>query len=275
MTEYPTSYVSVDTETTGLYAKYGDKIIQLSAVRYENDTQMDSFNVFINPEGTVNQAEFKNHISFDNLKNAPSFSSVINSFRNFVGDLPWVGHNIGFDMNFMSVEGLDISNYKENKFDILGMARRTFGPSGNKLWQLEKRFDVTNEHQHNSLDDAIATAKIYQKLRDLVPPAHKSKHHSKYRKHVIADAKDNVLNGARIVFTGHFDNAPREELRNSVEIHGGKSPNTVSKLTDYLVLGTQTSKTKVPNHSEKELKAIEHGIPIITIDDFLSMLGGE
>ena len=272
---FPTTFVSVDIETTGLFPNHGDKIIQLSAVKFEDDELIDKWNSLINPRDVHNYASFVNGIDDDWLVDQPTIDEVIPSFKKFVGDLPWVGHNISFDFRFLDNEGLDITKYKENHYDTLTMARRVFGPSKNKLWRLERRFDIKNKHQHLSLDDAIATAKVYQRLRELVPEPRKLKRHSQYKKHIVADPQDHVLQDTTIVFTGHFDLDKRENLRHLVEQHGGKSPNIVSRQTDYLVLGTQTSKTKNPNHSSKELKAMEYGTPIISINDFLSMLGGK
>lgn len=273
---WPTSYVSVDVETTGLFPNRGEKIIQLSAAKYVDDKLVDTFDTLVNPEGVLNVAATMNNIPDILLLDKPKFKDIVGDFVSFVGDSIWLGHNLSFDLRFLKSEGLDTTPFERGEIDTLTLARRTFGNSKNQLWRLEKRFDVENEEQHNSLCDAIATAKVYQKLRDIVPPK-KTYHrrHVEYKKHIIADPKDHVLENTRIVFTGHFDYDTRDNLRHLVEEHGGKSPNTVSKATDFLVLGVQTSHTKDPIHSAKELKAMEYGTPIITIDDFLDMLGGK
>lgn len=271
------SFVSVDTETTGLYPMYGDKIIQLSAVKVIDDQITDEFNVYINPgEGLENNAYEINSISDDMLTSSPCFREILPQFRTFISNLPWVGHNISFDLKFLQNEGLHIEKNKLIFTDTLTLARRVFGPRGNKLWQLEKRFNIKNEHQHNSLDDARATVHIYKALRGMPQAYHvDSKSHRNYRQHTVAQAEDRLLKGAKIVFSGHFEGKSREELRNLVEKHGGKSPTAVSRVTDYLVLGIQTSKTKNPKHSRKELSAIKNKVPIISIDDFYSLIGGK
>lgn len=235
--EFPTAFVSVDIETTGLFPSHGDKIIQLSAAKFKDDKLIDKWDSLINPRDVKNYASFVNGIDDDWLIDQPTIDKVIPNFKKFVGDLPWVGHNISFDFRFLSHEGLDITQYKANHFDTLSMARKVFGPSKNKLWRLERRFNIKNDHQHRSLDDAIATAEVYQNLRELVPEPQHLKRHVQYKKHIVADPRDQILNGATIVFTGRFDLDKRENLRNLVEQHGGKSPDSVSKRTDYLVLG--------------------------------------
>lgn len=269
---FPTSYVSVDTETTGLFPKYGDRIIQLSAVKYINDKQVDTFNRYIDPDGVNNWSESINNISDDDLVGQPTIDKVLPSFVDFVGNLPWLGHNLNFDFRFLQNEGLNVGKYKEHYLDTLKLARRAFHNKHNKLWMLEKRFNITNDHQHLSLDDAIATAEVYQQLRSLVPP--EKEHHNNrrtYKKHIVATAEDNSLGGLRILFTGHFEEGTRDELRTYVEKHGGKAPTSISKSTDYLVVGDQTSKTKYDGHSSKEVKAMKYGTNIISIDELIRM----
>ncbi len=269
--KFPTSYVSVDTETTGLFPKYGDKIIQLSAVKYIDDKKVDTFNSYIDPDGVNNWAESINNISNDDLADQPTIDKVLPLFVDFVGDLPWLGHNLNFDFLFLQNEGLDVSRYKEHYLDTLKLARRAFHNKHNKLWMLEKRFNIVNDHQHLSLDDAVATAKVYQQLRSLVPSQNESHRKRTNKKNVVVEAEDHSLDGLRIIFTGHFKEGKREDLQAYVKRHGGKAPDDISKLTDYLVVGTQTSKTKYDGHSRKEIKALEYGTNIISMDELIRM----
>lgn len=263
-------FVSVDTETTGLYPNYGDKIIQLSAVKYKDGNKIDEFNQYINPLEKTNGAFTVNGIRDSFLTDKPSLKKVIPQFNNFVGNMTWVGHNINFDLNFLSYEGVNVEKVKT--IDTLKMARARFGMKGNKLWQLQKKFGLANKKQHDSLEDSKIVARLYLKLLNIKPlPKKKYKH--TYKKHVVVSANDDMLSNAKIVFTGKIDGYNRDELRHLVESHGGKSPDSVSRVTDYLILGTQTSKTKVANHSQKEINAIKFGVPIISFAEFEDMLG--
>lgn len=255
------SFVSVDTETTGYLP--GDKIIQLSAIKVIDDEIVDEFDTLVNPSGVLNAAEFVNHISGDELVNQQTIAECFPSFKEFVGNLPWLGHNIPFDIRFLRAEGCDVD---PTYYDTLTLARHTLGPKDNGLAKLEQRFKIENPRQHNSLDDARSTIELFKILRDM--PLIR-KHHE------VAEAEDNLLGGMKIVITGHFDQASRSELKTLVERHGGKSPGSVSKSTDYLLLGVHTAKNLTDmehKHSSKELKAMEYGTPVITYDDLMGML---
>ncbi len=75
------------------------------------------------------------------------------------------------------------------------------------------------------------------------------------------------LLGKTFVITGsleHFSN--RKELKDKIEALGGKVTGSVSKKTDYLINNDNASL------SSKNKKAKELGVPVITEEDFLSML---
>lgn len=266
------SYVSLDTETTGLYPIYGDRIIQLSAVKVVDDQVVDSFNMYVNPDGLANAAYFLNDITDDDLANAPSTAEVQEKFLQFAEDLPWLGHNILYDLRFLANEGMTSF---PSVIDTLAIARRTLGPKGNSLANLQTKFKIINERQHDALTDAQATVELFEILREL--PALK-KTHTTRPKHEVAEAEDDALAGLKIVITGHFEEGNRDEIKHLVERHGATSPGGVSGKTDYLLLGTQVSpkiKDKKHNQSTKEKRAIELGVPVITYNDLIKMIEEE
>ena len=66
------------------------------------------------------------------------------------------------------------------------------------------------------------------------------------------------------VLTGALSKFTREEATEQIELFGGKASGSVSKKTSYVVVGE--------NAGSKERKARELGIPILSEDDFLSMI---
>ena len=80
-------------------------------------------------------------------------------------------------------------------------------------------------------------------------------------KRVITDAR---FAGKTFVLTGTLSKFTREEAAERIELLGGKASGSVSKKTSYVVVGE--------NAGSKERKARELGIPILSEDDFLSML---
>ncbi len=79
-----------------------------------------------------------------------------------------------------------------------------------------------------------------------------------------------IFAGMTFVITGtveHFAN--RKELQAAIEERGGKATGSVTAKTTYLINNDVTS------NSSKNKKAKELGIPIISEQDFLEMMGGE
>ena len=80
-------------------------------------------------------------------------------------------------------------------------------------------------------------------------------------KRQITDAR---FSGMTFVLTGALSKFTREEATEKIELFGGKASGSVSKKTTYVVVGE--------NAGSKERKARELGIPILSEDDFLSMI---
>ena len=75
---------------------------------------------------------------------------------------------------------------------------------------------------------------------------------------------DTRFSGMTFVLTGALSKFTREEATEKIELFGGKASGSVSKKTTYVVVGE--------NAGSKERKARELGIPILSEDDFLTMI---
>lgn len=78
----------------------------------------------------------------------------------------------------------------------------------------------------------------------------------------------NLLNGATFVISGVFENHSRDQLKELIELNGGKNTSSISSKTDYLLAGENMG----PAKSEKAGKL---GIKIISEADFMKMLSGK
>ncbi len=78
------------------------------------------------------------------------------------------------------------------------------------------------------------------------------------------EVTDNRFAGMTFVLTGALSKFTREEATEQIELFGGKASGSVSKKTNYVVVGE--------NAGSKERKARELGIPILSEDDFLNMI---
>ena len=86
----------------------------------------------------------------------------------------------------------------------------------------------------------------------------------------MADVRDEstprTLDGLTVVVTGSLEGFSRDEAKEAILAHGGKSAGSVSKKTDYVVVGE--------NAGSKEAKARELGLRILSEPEFVALLGG-
>ncbi len=78
--------------------------------------------------------------------------------------------------------------------------------------------------------------------------------------------RTNKLSGLSIIISGTFEKHSREELKEMIEQNGGKNVGSISKKTNYMLAGENMGPSKLE-------KASQLGVPIISEDEFLKMLG--
>ena len=160
-----------DTETTGLDPKSGDKLVEIGAVELINYMPTGvTYHQYINPEKEVPEDAYKVHgLSYEFLKDFPTFREAAQGWVDFVGDGILVAHNASFDMKFINFElkGLGYEEYPwERVVDTLEIARKKFPGSRVNLDALCKRFGVDNTSRtlHGALLDAQLLAEVYLEL---------------------------------------------------------------------------------------------------------------
>ena len=166
-----TREIVFDTETTGFdYAK-GDRLIEIGAVELINHMPTGVvFHQYINPEREVPEDAVKVHgLTYDFLKDFPTFDKIADKWLDFVGDAELVAHNASFDMNFVNYELKQIG-YRELNWDkvidTLEIARNLFPGARCSLDALCKRYGVDNSSRtyHGALLDAQLLAEVYLEL---------------------------------------------------------------------------------------------------------------
>jgi DNA polymerase-3 subunit epsilon/ATP-dependent DNA helicase DinG len=155
-------WISLDLETTGLDAKE-DKIIEIGAVRFDGEKTLETFESFINPSCKLSDfTKTYTGINQLDIDNAPTFNSINNDLKKFIGDSPILGHNIQFDINFLKSHGLNLKNNKSDTWDLAYILFPQFFDYS--LIGLSKKFKVGHEKPHRALDDAIATKGVFENL---------------------------------------------------------------------------------------------------------------
>lgn len=163
--------IVLDTETTGLSPKDGDRLVEIGCLEIVNQVATGvHFHRYINPERDVPEGAFKVHgLSAEFLSDKPKFAEVVDEFVTFIGDDPLVIHNASFDMGFINHE-LTMVGRPALEFaraiDTLLIARKRFPGAQNSLDALCRRFGIDNSNRvkHGALLDAELLAEVYLEL---------------------------------------------------------------------------------------------------------------
>lgn len=163
--------IVLDTETTGLDPRNGDRLVEIGGVELLDGFPTGrTFHVYINPDRSMPREAFQVHgLSDDFLADKPRFDDVADDFLAFVTDARLVIHNASFDMGFLNEE-LRRSGRRtlseEAVLDTLALARRKFPGSPASLDALCSRFGVSTTHRtvHGALLDAGLLAEVYVEL---------------------------------------------------------------------------------------------------------------
>ena len=170
--------IFLDTETTGLSAKDGDRIVEIACIETKDLIPTNRvFHKLINPQKKVSSEAFKVHgFSDDFLKGKEKFDEVVEDFLEFIKDKKLIIHNAPFDVGFLNTELrrvnkkiLDLKNVE----DSLSLARSKFPASSNSLDNLCKRFniDLSRRTKHNALLDCELLREVYINLVDQKEPS--------------------------------------------------------------------------------------------------------
>jgi DNA polymerase-3 subunit epsilon len=162
--------IVLDTETTGLNARLGDRVIEIGCVELLSRRVTDrTFHSFVNPEREIEEGAARVHgIDREFLADKPKFSAIAAEFLNYVRGAELVIHNAEFDVEFLDRElalaGFGkLSEYVSGVVDSLAMARELHPAKKNSLDALCERYLVDNSHRtlHGALLDARLLAEVY------------------------------------------------------------------------------------------------------------------
>lgn len=173
------SFVAFDLETTGRNPRY-DSIIEIGAIRVVNsevvETAEFTFQEFAKPYDRSLSTEIQQltGITPDDVKDAREMWEVFADFIRFAGSDVLLGFNcMAFDSKFMVRAGRYANVIVKNRyFDVMRYAERFKGSLGfetkkTSLAELAKKLDIENPKAHRALADALTTAKIFLKLKEL------------------------------------------------------------------------------------------------------------
>jgi DNA polymerase-3 subunit epsilon len=165
--------VVLDTETTGLNAGLGDRIIELGCIEVLNRRITGNhFHRYVNPERESEVGALKVHgITHEFLQDKPKFREVAAEFLDYIQGAELIIHNAAFDVEFLNLELArlelpPIDGHCAGIVDTLRLARDLHPGKKNSLDALCERYQVEHAHRtlHGALLDAALLAEVYLAL---------------------------------------------------------------------------------------------------------------
>jgi DNA polymerase-3 subunit epsilon len=162
--------IVLDTETTGLNPRSGDRIIEIGCVELVNRRLTgNNFHSYVNPERESEEGALAVHgLTTEFLSDKPKFAEIVNELRDYISGAEVIIHNAPFDVGFLDAEfsRLNIPRFAEHVgkiTDTLVQAKEMHPGKRNSLDALCDRYGISNAHRalHGALLDAELLAEVY------------------------------------------------------------------------------------------------------------------
>lgn len=298
---FPSSYCVLDLETTGLSSEW-DEIIEIGAIKFVNGEENGRFQSLVQPtqydDGTFLDTFITELTGITNemLTDAPAIGEVLPDFLEFLGDLPVLGYNVSFDVNFIYAACSNIVKkpFTTDFIDVMRMARKLHPEMHHhRLRDMVEKFEIEHENAHRTISDCDATHQCYKRLMEEALATYETEEGflDQFKKKSgygfkISDIKadstkadeSSPIYGKYCVFTGKLERYTRKEALQIVADLGGIIENGVTKKTNFLILGNNDYCSTIKNgKSSKHQKAEKYkldgfDISIISEDAFYGML---
>ena len=168
------SFVILDTETTGLEASKGDKIISLAALKIRNSLIQENefLDELINPERDIPWESIKiHHITDEHVRGKPTLPELQSKINLFLKKSILIGHNIEFDKKFIYQDAVNSDLSKRMKkitsIDTIYLTAALYPDLENyDLSYLCEHFNIRTNDQirHSALGDCWITARLFLHL---------------------------------------------------------------------------------------------------------------
>ncbi len=164
------SFVVFDLETTG-FSPTRNRIIEIGAVKVVDGRISDRFSTFVNPGVPIPPRITEvTSITDDMVADAPEITAVLPEFLKFCQGCVLVAHNADFDYRFLCKKGAEQGLDTEfTVVDTVGVARVLFPHMARyTLDSVAKAMKISLVNHHRAVEDAEATAEIFEKMITLL-----------------------------------------------------------------------------------------------------------
>jgi DNA polymerase-3 subunit epsilon len=162
--------IVLDTETTGLSADDGHRVIEIGCVEIvDRRLTGRQLHLYMNPEREIDQGALQVHgLTRERLASEPRFAEVADRIAGFVAGAELLIHNAPFDLGFLDAEYRRLGRPRfeslaDGVVDTLALARELHPGRRNSLDALCERYEISNLHRklHGALLDAELLADVY------------------------------------------------------------------------------------------------------------------
>ncbi|MFA9438160.1 DNA polymerase III subunit epsilon [Uliginosibacterium sp. sgz301328] len=162
--------IVLDTETTGLDWRTGDRVVEIGCVELLNRKLTgNNYHVYLNPQREVGDSERIHGLSDDFLSDKPLFEHISRELADYLADAQLIIHNAAFDVGFLNMEfdRLTLPRIADmchpDVIDTVRMAKEMFPGKKASLDALCSRYEIDNSHRtlHGALLDAELLAEVY------------------------------------------------------------------------------------------------------------------
>ena len=277
--DFPKDYVVIDIETTGLSPEY-DSIIELSAIKINNNQITDKFTSLVQPDSSFYDDGDDQEIDYltdedgekffyvdgfissltgitnKMLSEAEPIEVVLPNFLDFVGNSHIVGHNVNFDINFIYDNCMKVlkKTFSNNFTDTMRISRKLLkGLPHHRLADLAEYYNISYDGAHRALVDCQITNDCFSKLYEeaisqyndieAFKKAFNSSSNGKrldistIKAETDSFDESHPLYNKYVCFTGTLEKMVRKDAMQIVVNFGGIIENSITKNTNYLILG--------------------------------------
>lgn len=162
--------VVLDTETTGLSARMGDRVVEIGCIEIlDRHVTENRFHTYLNPGRPSDPGAERVHgLSSEFLADKPKFAEIGRDFVEYVRGAELIIHNASFDVEFLNQELQlarlgKLADHCPGVIDTLLRARELHPGKKNTLDALCERYGVDNSHRtlHGALLDASLLAEVF------------------------------------------------------------------------------------------------------------------
>ena len=193
-------YICLDIECTGL-DKDKDEIIEIAACRFNDSEIIEEYQTFVaHKEPISEKIQNLTGISNEMTEGAPEIQEILPKLKDFIKDLPILGHNIQFDLGFLNANGAHIHNLEIDSLPLSHMLLES--EDSFSLEVLCQNYNQIYSPSHRAMDDVKANIELFWILQKKL---------SKYNPEILSFVSNQLKNTA---YQSIFENNSHNEFTN-------------------------------------------------------------